>query len=155
MFRFRKVHRRRPVKNGPSGKSGQEEGNIGEVCREERQNISVCSEDISFPAHLSKYIGRTVTIFTCSGGISGAGFTGVLMGVNACYVKVMIRRGPPPVVSFGPVLPYPWPSMGPCSSTWLTPRFNGRKEISPSGYGWGATAIIPVQKITAFSHSMV
>jgi len=33
---------------------------------------------------LSNYIGETVTIFTKSGGQSGAGFTGVILSVNDC-----------------------------------------------------------------------
>ena len=38
---------------------------------------------------LFKYIGRTVTIFTTSGGLSGSGFTGVLAAVTDTYVKVI------------------------------------------------------------------
>jgi len=47
---------------------------------------------------LSNYIGETVTIFTKSGGQSGAGFTGVILSVNDCFVRLITRIGPPPDV---------------------------------------------------------
>lgn len=50
---------------------------------------------------LSKYIGETVTIFTKSGGMSGCGFTGVILGVNDCYVRLITRIGPAPGCSLG------------------------------------------------------
>ncbi|HHW00802.1 MAG TPA: hypothetical protein GXX36_14790 [Clostridiaceae bacterium] len=52
-------------------------------------------------ALLSKYIGETVTIFTASGGQSGAGFTGVILSVNDCFVRLITRIGPPPGCSLG------------------------------------------------------
>lgn len=50
---------------------------------------------------LSKYIGETVTIFTKSGGQSGCGFTGVILGVNDCFVRLITRIGPAPGCSLG------------------------------------------------------
>jgi hypothetical protein len=55
----------------------------------------------SFPAHLAKYIGETVTIFTSSGGQSGAGFTGVVLSVNKVFVRLISRIGPPPGCALG------------------------------------------------------
>ena len=52
-------------------------------------------------ALLAKYIGETVTIFTASGGQSGAGFTGVILSVNDCFVRLITRIGPPPGCSLG------------------------------------------------------
>jgi len=57
--------------------------------------------DASLPALLSKHIGETVTIFTKSGGQSGAGFTGVILSVNDCFVRLITRIGPPPACSLG------------------------------------------------------
>ncbi|GAE89648.1 hypothetical protein [Acetivibrio straminisolvens] len=57
--------------------------------------------DVSLAALLSKYIGETVTIFTKSGGQSGAGFTGVILSVNDCFVRLITRIGPPPACSLG------------------------------------------------------
>ena len=50
---------------------------------------------------LVRYIGRTVTIFTTSGGISGAGFTGVLAAVTPCVVKLITDVGAAPACPVG------------------------------------------------------
>ncbi len=50
---------------------------------------------------LGNYIGETVTIFTSSGGQSGSGFTGVILAVNECFVRLITRIGPPPGCSLG------------------------------------------------------
>jgi len=55
----------------------------------------------NFTALLANYIGETVTIFTSSGGQSGAGFTGVILAVNECFVRLLTRIGPPPGCSLG------------------------------------------------------
>ncbi|MFZ5987035.1 MAG: hypothetical protein ACOYWZ_07910 [Bacillota bacterium] len=55
----------------------------------------------NFAALLANYIGETVTIFTSSGGQSGAGFTGVVLAVNECFVRLITRIGPPPGCSLG------------------------------------------------------
>jgi len=50
---------------------------------------------------LSKYIGQTVTIFTKSGGQSGCGFTGVILGVNECFARLITSIGPAPGCALG------------------------------------------------------
>ncbi len=55
----------------------------------------------NFAALLANYIGETVTIFTSSGGQSGAGFTGVVLAVNNCFVRLITRIGPPPGCALG------------------------------------------------------
>lgn len=55
----------------------------------------------NFAALLANYIGETVTIFTSSGGQSGAGFTGVILAVNDVFVRLITRIGPPPGCSLG------------------------------------------------------
>lgn len=50
---------------------------------------------------LAKYIGQTVTIFTKSGGQSGCGFTGVILGVNECYCRLITSIGPAPGCALG------------------------------------------------------
>lgn len=55
----------------------------------------------NFAALLANYIGETVTIFTSSGGQSGAGFTGVVLAVNECFVRLITRIGPPPGCALG------------------------------------------------------
>lgn len=46
--------------------------------------------------HLNRYKGETVTIFTGSGGVSGCGFTGILLSVNYDFVRILTRRGSDP-----------------------------------------------------------
>lgn len=55
----------------------------------------------SFFDLLSKLTGETVTIFTTSGGDSGAGFTGVILSVNECIVRLVTRIGPAPGCALG------------------------------------------------------
>jgi hypothetical protein len=50
---------------------------------------------------LLNYIGETVTIFTTSGGDSGAGFTGVILSVNPCSVRLVTHIGPAPGCALG------------------------------------------------------
>ena len=60
---------------------------------------SSCNDNI---CHLlSKYIGQTVTIFTKSGGQSGCGFTGVILGVNECFCRLITSIGPAPGCALG------------------------------------------------------
>ena len=62
-------------------------------------NSCGCNDNI---CHLlAKYIGQTVTIFTKSGGQSGCGFTGVILGVNECYCRLITSIGPAPGCALG------------------------------------------------------
>jgi hypothetical protein len=47
-------------------------------------------DSVGFSAHISKHIGKTVTLFVESGGMSGTGFTGVLLYANEVYVKLLV-----------------------------------------------------------------
>ncbi len=50
---------------------------------------------------MCRYIGQTVTIFTSSGGISGSGFTGVLVGVDCNCVRLLCDVGAAPACPLG------------------------------------------------------
>lgn len=50
---------------------------------------------------LQDSIGETVTIFTTSGGQSGSGFTGVVLSVSPCFVRLITRIGPAPGCALG------------------------------------------------------
>lgn len=54
-----------------------------------------------FAADLARHIGQTVTIFTTSGGQSGRGFTGVLVSVNPCFVRLITQIGSAPGCALG------------------------------------------------------
>jgi len=105
---------------------------------------------------LEKYIGETVTIFTTSGGMSGCGFTGVLLGVNDCFVKLITQIGPAPGCAIGNA----------CSGT---PYANGIGCMSDNnsnnnmgnmhnGYPIatvGSVTDIPICSIAAFTHNAI
>lgn len=97
--------------------------------------------------HMARFIGQTVTIFTTSGGPSGCGFTGVLMSVNPCFVRLETQQGTPPA--------------NPLSQS-ICPR-NG-DDCGPSGrsttpnsyyYTVGSVCDIPVDRIASFCHNAI
>jgi hypothetical protein len=63
-------------------------------------NDNICCE-------LKRYIGQTVTLFTKSGGLSGSGFTGVLIYVDDCIVKLITNIGGAPACPLGSDCGYP------------------------------------------------
>lgn len=108
---------------------------------------------------MAKYIGETVTIFTTSGGMSGCGFTGVLIGVNECFVKLITQIGPAPGCALGNA----------CSGTPYSNGIgcmgnndymnngsmnNGYMNNSPIGTV-GSVTDIPVCSIASFVHNAV
>lgn len=88
---------------------------------------------------LTSYIGDTVTIFTTSGGESGAGFTGVILFVDPCFVRLVTHIGPAPGCALG----------------------NGCDGMVMTGYGVGnvrtvgSVTEIPLDRIAAFVHSAI
>ena len=50
---------------------------------------------------LLRFIGQTVTIFTASGGLSGSGFTGVLLSVDEGCIRLLTSFGLPPACPIG------------------------------------------------------
>lgn len=65
-----------------------------------RSNNGSCSQSGNcnqrLANHISRFIGETVTIFTTSGGASGCGFTGVVLSVNQCFVRLVTEQGMAP-----------------------------------------------------------
>lgn len=82
--------------------------------------------------------GETVTIYTTSGGESGAGFTGVILAVNPCFVRLVTHIGPAPACALGSCCGVP-----------------GMGGYGAAGYGGGAirtvgsVAEIPLDRIVA------
>ncbi|MGI6705014.1 MAG: hypothetical protein ACOX6S_01710 [Clostridia bacterium] len=120
----------------------------------------------NFAALIADYIGETVTIFTTSGGQSGSGFTGVVLSVNDCFVRLLTRIGPPPGCSLGNA----------CSGFQVGNEMyrggcgSGYGYYSPAGYvgaiyagGWngypvstvGSVTDIPIDRIVSFVHNAV
>lgn len=89
---------------------------------------------------LCRYIGQTVTIFTTSGGCSGSGFTGVLVSVSDCVVKLLVSAGEAPACPIG----------SSCSGYGYN-NYN----YGYSGNPLGAIAVIPTNSIAAFTHNAI
>lgn len=120
----------------------------------------------NFASLLSNYIGETVTIFTSSGGQSGAGFTGVVLAVNDCFVRLITRIGPPPGCSLGNACTgfnvggaY---GSGGCYGTGYGAGYGGNVGTVEAG-GWnghpvytvGSVTDIPISAIVSFVHNAV
>lgn len=91
---------------------------------------------------LSMYVGRTVTIFTESGGLSGSGFTGVLAGICGCTIKLITDVGAPPACPVGSC----------CSG------YYGRDNCGYMGSpcNWlGSVTEIPIDRIVSFVHNAI
>jgi hypothetical protein len=55
----------------------------------------------NFQTDFCRHIGETVTIYTKSGGQSGFGFTGVILGVSHDFVRLITNIGPAPGCALG------------------------------------------------------
>jgi hypothetical protein len=64
-------------------------------------NMSCCRRLQELVRDLRRHFGETVTIFTTSGGLSGRGFTGVLISVNCDFVRLLSDIGPAPACALG------------------------------------------------------
>ncbi|MDR1703726.1 MAG: hypothetical protein LBS19_03450 [Clostridiales bacterium] len=110
----------------------------------------MCEHDLV--ESLRRYIGRTVTIFTTSGGLSGSGFTGVLAAVCEGTVKLITDIGAPPACCVGSACG--GGNYGGCGGgNALGANVGG---CNGGGYGWlGSVTEIPVCKIASFTHSAI
>lgn len=90
--------------------------------------------------HLCEFIGETVTIFTTSGGASGCGFTGILLDVNSCFVRLMTKEGSPPA---NPL------------SKHICPELEDSEHHYRKDFALGSVCDIPVHFIASFCHNAV
>lgn len=105
--------------------------------------------DCSFVGHMARYIGETVTIFTTSGGLSGQGFTGVLLAVNPNFVRLLSETGAAPSCPLGSeCVDYYQINSGNDQCC------NGHKGNRRS-FSTGAVCDIPVDRIASFVHNAV
>jgi len=87
---------------------------------------------------LSRYIGRTVTLYTTSGGMSGSGFTGVLVSVECDCVRLITSIGEAPACSLG-------------SSCHHIPTHRRNHRRNPLG----SIVVIPMHSIASFVHDAI
>jgi len=117
-------------------------------------------------ADMARFIGKTVTIFTTSGGLSGSGFTGVLASVDDCVVRLITCIGAPPCCPLGSSCD--WDNG--CGGNW---GWGGGGWNNSWGWGgnwggnWGrgggfsgssllgSVTEIPIHAIASFTHSAI
>lgn len=89
---------------------------------------------------MCRFIGQTVTVFTTSGGLSGSGFTGVLLSVDCRVIRLLCDVGMPPACPVGSCCGGPvgngFGFFGGCSAL-------------------GAVAVIPTHAIACFTHNAI
>jgi len=94
---------------------------------------------------MCRHIGQTVTIFTTSGGLSGSGFTGVLLTVDINCVRLLADIGAPPACPLG----------SSCTDV-VTPVGIIDNEFGGfEGNPLGAVCVIPTCAIACFTHSAI
>ncbi|BCJ97827.1 hypothetical protein [Anaerocolumna chitinilytica] len=108
-------------------------------------NINGINNNQSFCNHICRFIGQTVIVFTTSGGVSGSGFTGVLLSVNCNTVRIDSRRGVAPACPLGD-------SFGGDTFNNDCGHHNNHHNGSRSV---GSVCDIPLDSIVAFCHNAI
>lgn len=110
----------------------------------------------SFLGHLSEFIGETVTIFTTSGGASGCGFTGCVISVNPCFVRLVTEFGVAPTNPLAENICGDMENGNGGGRNCMGPAFNcfDKGHHGPTR-NVGSVCDIPVDRIAAFCHNAV
>lgn len=109
----------------------------------------------NFADHLRRFIGETVTIFTTSGGQSGQGFTGVVLAVNDCFVRLITRIGSAPGCALGNSCSNNRGYNNRCCDRDY--NYNNYNNYNNGGFNHtlGSVADIPIDRIASFVHNAV
>lgn len=111
------------------------------------------SSNVNLARHIYDFIGKTVTIFTTSGGVSGCGFTGVVLSVNADFVRLITDQGSAP--------------SSPLSESVCSDLDSKSRNLPFDGIGglggnrkddrrrFGSICDIPIANIAAFCHNTI
>ena len=94
---------------------------------------------------MCRHIGQTVTIFTTSGGLSGSGFTGVLLTVDCNCVRLLADIGAPPACPLGSA----------CTDVVAPMGITDNEFDGFIGNPLGAVCVIPTCAIACFTHSAI
>lgn len=111
--------------------------------------------NLSLARHICEFIGETVTIFTTSGGVSGCGFTGVVLSVNACFVRLITDQGS------APSSPIAENICGDCDGRGRNLGIDAGGSAGMNGHRrddrrrLGSICDIPIENIAAFCHNTV
>lgn len=101
---------------------------------------------------LCEFIGETVTVFTASGGASGCGFSGVLLSVNSCFIRLLTREGTPPA---NPLSEEICDEFASGSVTAFGAKGCGGGHDMKEEFTVGSVCDIPIEKIVSFCHNAV
>ncbi len=106
------------------------------------ENTEVCelSNDAAFSKHMSEYIGKTVTVYTTSGGPAGGGMAGVLLDCTDSHIRLVTHIGPAPEK----------PTRKTCRNC---PYYKSCLEYAERIQSVGAVAEIPLSSIVMFVHN--
>lgn len=117
-----------------------------------------CNNELNV-ANLCRYVGQTVTIFTTSGGLSGSGFTGLLLYADNCVVKLLTNIGAAPACPLGSNCA---PIKQGCDGGYggYGRGYDGYNDGFGGGFGYGrnplgSVAIIPTDRIVSFVHNAI
>jgi len=105
---------------------------------------------MSFIDNLKKHTGKKTTIYTSGGDSCRCNFTGILIGVNHCFIRLVIKIGETPVYepenncnddlnSYNDILPFD----------------NCNSEQNCKNDDISTFVDIPIDKITSFIHSNI
>lgn len=95
--------------------------------------------DNDFNFGFGSNLGQTETIFTTSGGQSGSGFTGVSIGSNGDFSRLVTQIGPAPGCALGNC----------CGDGFANNNFCG------NSFGLGSIVDIPFNRRAAIVHNAV
>ena len=95
---------------------------------------------------MCRYIGQTVTIFTTSGGLSGSGFTGVLLSIDCNVVRLLADVGAYPSCPLGSACD--GNECNSCGGLGLGDGFGLQNPL-------GAICVIPTCAIACFTHNAI
>jgi len=136
----------------------------------ERRSFVMSMGNFEMFADMVRYIGKTVTVFTTSGGISGGGFTGVLAGVDRGVVRLITRIGAAPACPLGSCCDNFDAGCGfGCGGAWGRGNFGGGFGFNNWGNNWnnswgggwdagsilGSVTEIPIHSIAGFTHNAI
>ncbi len=116
-------------------------------------NTCCCGEDIC--CALKCFIGQTVTIFTKSGGATGCGFTGVLVSVDDCFVRIITRVGGAPTCPIGSTCCGPNEGCNGYYNGWGYSGEYGGKDCCGPYNQLGSICVIPINSIASFTHNAI
>jgi hypothetical protein len=132
------------------------------ICDDKKcKNLDNCARndphENNFYQSIKNHIGQTVTIFTTSGGQSGSGFTGVIMGVERNFVRLLTQIGPGPGCALGnECCEDPCLNIQPnLQSNILLTHAPEDSKLNYNKFSLGSEVIIPLNTIAAFVHNAV